>query len=122
MTRIVLILLSALLFVGCSKALDIKLDPEVNVFLSSDSEQKILLTGKNKEYVELNNWLSEHGSGWMPTSGVYDGGVYLTSGNYGIQVTEKQVIIYSSIHNDPQAIYLQKLAKDELTGIKNIGK
>ena len=121
MTRIFYVL-SVLLLVGCSKSLDIKLDPNVNIFLSSDSEQKIHLTAKDKEYIALNEWLSEHSSSWQPTSGNYDGGVYLTSGSYGIQITETQVIIYSSIHNDPQAIYIQKLGKDELSGIKNIGK
>jgi len=120
MTRIFFVL-SVLLLVGCSKSLDIKLDPDVSVFLSSDSEQKIHLTIEDKEYVALNEWLNEHSSSWQPTSGVYDGGVYLTSGIYGIQITEKQVIIYSSIHNDPQAIYIQQLAKDELRDIKNIG-
>jgi len=120
MTRIFFVL-SVLLLVGCSKSLDIKLDPDVNVFLSSDSEQKIHLTVKDKEYVALNEWLNEHSASWQATSGVYDGGVYLTSGRYGIQITEKQVIIYSSIHNDPQAIYIQKLTKGELSGIKNIG-
>jgi len=121
MVRIFLVFLM-LLLVSCSKSLDIQLDPYVNVFLSKDSGKNIRLTPKDKEYVALNKWLSKHNSSWQPTSGRYRGGVYLTSGSYGIQITETHVVLYSDIYNEPKAVYIQKVGKDKLSGIRNVGK
>ncbi|MEA1888163.1 MAG: hypothetical protein U9N50_00085 [Pseudomonadota bacterium] len=121
MSRI-FIILSVLILVSCSQSLDIQLDPEVSVFLSNDSEQRIRLTPKDKEYAVLNEWLREHRSGWYVTSGRYPGGVYIKSGSYGIQITDTHVVLYSTIIPEPKAIYIQKIGKGELSGIRNIGK
>ena len=118
----IFIVLSVLLLVSCSNSVDIQLEPEVDVFLSNDSEKKIRLTPKDKEYGVLNEWLREHRSDWYVTSGRYPGGVFIKSGRYGIQITEVHVVLYSTAHPKPEAIYIQQIAKDELTGIQNIGK
>ena len=121
MSRI-FIILSVLVLVSCSQSLDIQLEPEVNVFLSNDSEQIIRLTPKDKEYGNLNEWLREHRSDWYATSGGYPGGVYIKSGIYGIQITETHVVLYSTTSPEPRSIYIQKIGRDELSGIRNIGK
>jgi len=121
MSRI-FIILSVLVLVSCSESLDIQLEPEVNVFLSDDSEKIIRLTPKDKEYGNLNEWLREHRSGWYPTSGRYPGGVYIKSGIYGIQITETHVVIYSTTYPEPRSIYIQTIGKGKLSGIRNIGK
>ena len=121
MSRI-FIILSVLVLASCSESLDIKLEPEVNVYLSNDNDKIIRLTQKDKEYGSLNKWLDDHRSGWYPTSGRYPGGAYIKSGEYGIQVTETHVVLYSTTHSEPRSIYIQKIGKDKLDGIRNIGK
>ena len=121
MNRINLLLL-VIVLVSCSKSLDIELEPEVSVFLSNDTEQRIRLTQKDEAYVTLNEWLHENRSDWHATSGLYPGGVYVKSGNYGIQVTESHVVIYSTSSNKPKAIYIQEIKKGELSRIINLGK
>jgi len=121
MNRIFIILL-ALVVVSCSESLDITLDPEVNVFLSHDREKIIRLTPKDKEYKVLNEWLREHRSGWYPTSGLYPGGVYVKTGDYGIQITDTNVILYSTAHSEPRSMYIQKVGKHKLSKVVNIGK
>lgn len=118
----ILILISALFLVSCSQSIDIQLEPEVNVFLSNDSEQRIRLTQKDIEYVILREWLHENRSDWYVTSGRYPGGIYIKSGNYGIQVTNTHVVIYLIKKSEPQAIYIQDIEKGELSRIRNIGK
>lgn len=118
----IFIILSVLVLVSCSESLDIQLEPEVYVFTSSVSEQKIQLTPKDEEYAALNEWLSKHRSDWHSTSGRYPGGVYIKSGSYGIQVTETHVILYSTNIPEPKAIFIQKIAKRELSEIRNMGK
>ena len=118
----ILIILSVLVLVSCSKSLDIQLEPEVTVFLSNDSKQKITLTPKDKEYTNLNEWLREHSSSWHTTSGRYPGGVYIKSGTYGIQITETHVVLYSTTSPQPRSIYIQEVGKGKLSGIRNIGK
>jgi len=115
-------ILSVLVIVGCSESLDIQLEPEVDAFLSNDSEKKIHLTPQDKEYGSLNKWLREHRSGWHPTSGRYPGGVYIKSGIHGIQITKTHVILYSTTYPEPRSIYIQKISKDKLSGIINVGK
>lgn len=117
----ILIILSVFVLVSCSESLDIQLEPEVNVFTSNNSEQRISLTAKDKEYAVLNEWLREHGSDWYSTSGRYAGGVYIKSGKYGIQITKTHVIIYSTTSIQPKAIYIQKVGQGELNGIRDIG-
>lgn len=122
MKKILLSILSALLLVSCSKPLEIQLDPEVTVFVSPASEQTVTLTAENNEYNNLNNWLRENSDGWQTTSGRYEDGVYLTSGEYGIQITNSHVIIYNDIKRKPQAIYIQRVGKDELLGLKSMSQ
>ncbi|MCW9023214.1 MAG: hypothetical protein OQK73_00900 [Gammaproteobacteria bacterium] len=121
MSRI-FIILSALVLVSCSQSLDIQLEPEVTVYLSHHSAQGIPLTAKDKAYTVLNEWLREHSSDWYSTSGRYPGGVYISSGNYGIQITKTNVVIYSTTTSEPKARYIQQISKGELTEIKNFGK
>lgn len=121
MNRIIILLLAVVL-VSCSKSLDIQLEPEVSVFLSNSTEQRIRLTQKDEAYVVLNEWLHENRSDWFVTSGRYPGGVYVKSGNYGIQVTETHVVIYSTTSNEPKAIFIQDIEKDELSRLRDFGK
>ncbi len=118
----IFIILSVLVLVSCSESLDIQLAPEVYVFTSSVSEKKILLSPKDEKYASLNEWLRKHRSDWHSTSGRYPGGVYIESGNYGIQVTKTHVVLYSTNIPEPRAIFIQKIAKRELIEIKNMGK
>ncbi len=118
----IFIILSVLVLASCSESLDIQLESEVNVYLSNDSERKIRLTPQDKEYANLNEWLREHRSGWYPTSGRYPGGVYIKSGIYGIQITETHVVLYSTTYPEPRSIYIQKIGKGKLSGIKKFGK
>jgi hypothetical protein len=111
-----------MVLVSCSKALDIQLEPEVSVFFSNDTEKRIRLTQKDEEYVILNEWLQENRADWYITSGRYPGGVYVKSGNYGIQITKTHVVIYSTTSHEPKAIYIQGIEKGELSRIRNIGK
>ena len=111
-----------LLLMGCSKSVDVQLDAEVTVFLSNGSEQKIRLTNNDAEYVMLKEWLEKNKANWLSTSGRYSGGIYLTSGKYGIQVTDSKVVLYSSITNKPTAIYAQEIERSELKALKNLGR
>lgn len=119
-----LLVLSALLFVlmGCSKVVEVQLDDEVTVFLSDGNETKIQLTAQDPEYVLLKEWLQENKSGWLSASGRYPGGVYLTSGDYGIQVTDSKVVLYSNITDKPSAIYAQEIERIELRALKDLGQ
>ena len=121
MVRIIILLLVVVL-VSCSKSLDIQLEPEVSLFLNNDTEQRITLTQNDEIYMILNEWLHENKSDWYATSGRYPGGVYIKSGKYGIQVTEAHVVIYSTTSNEPKAIYIQGIKKDELSRIRDYEK
>ncbi|MBV1919597.1 MAG: hypothetical protein KUG73_02870 [Pseudomonadales bacterium] len=121
MTRIFMILL-VLVLVGCTESLNVQLDPEEVVFFSDDSEKRVPISQKDQAYKELNKWLSEHNSGWYTTAGQYPGGVYLKSSDYGIQVTENHVVLYSTEYKDSRAIYIQNIDKGELSGIRNLGQ
>ena len=118
----IFIILSVLVLVSCSESLDIQLGSEVNVYLSNDSERTIRLTPQDEEYANLNEWLRENRSGWYPTSGPYPGGVYIKSGLYGIQVTETHVVIYSTTSSEPKSMYIQKVGRGKLSGIKKLGE
>ena len=121
MNRIIILFLVVVL-VSCSQTFDIQLEPEVSLFINNDTEQRIPLTQKDEVYVILNEWLHENSSDWHITSGRYPGGVYVKSGNHGIQITEKHVVIYSTASNEPKAIYIQGIEKGELSRIRNFGK
>jgi len=116
--RILLIILSIFTLMGCTKTIDIELDSEVRLYLSDDKDKKIYLDAKDEAYVVLNQWLKENSSNWLSTSGKYRGGVYLTSGGYGIQVTKNNVILYSINYEQPRAIYVQEIGRNELNEIK----
>jgi hypothetical protein len=119
-----LLVLSTLLFVlmGCSKTVDVQLDAEVTVFLSDGNDTKIQLSAQDPEYIMLKEWLEENKAGWLSASGRYSGGVYLTSGHYGIQVTDSKVVLYSSITDKPTAIYAQEIERIDLRALKDLGK
>jgi len=121
MNRIIIILL-IFIAVGCSKSFDIQLEPEVSLYLNSDNKQRISLTEKDEAYVELKKWLNENKANWYVTSGRYPGGVYVKSGKHGIQVTERQVVIYSTANNETKAIYIQDIGNSELNIIKGFAK
>lgn len=108
--------------ISCSESLDIQLPPEVKVFTNNGNQQGIRLTSTDKEYAVLSQWLREHRSDWHFTSGKYPGGVYIKSGQYGIQITQTHVILYSTTSPEPQAVYIQKISKSELSEIKNMGQ
>jgi len=111
-----------LMLMGCSKLVEVQLDPEVTVFLSDSGGQKIQLTAKDAEYIILEEWLKENKAGWLSTSGIYSGGVYLTSDNYGIQVIDSKVVLYTSITDKPRAIYAQEIERSDLKELKNLNK
>ena len=117
-----LIVLSVFVLAGCSKSLDLQLEPEVTAYITGESRKTIRLTAQDKAYVVLNRWLQENASDWYPTSGRYPGGVYIKSGVDGIQVTDALVILYSAEHAEPRAMYVHKILKDELSEIKNLGR
>lgn len=118
----IIILILVMCLLGCSKVVDVQLEPEVQMFLSSDLKQKITITSQDKAYVDLKEWLDENKANWQATSGRYPGGVYVKSGNYGIQVTELKVILYSTVNKEPKAIYIQEITKDKLRTVFNFGK
>ncbi len=114
-------LLSTLVLVSCSNTFDIQLAAEVSVYFSDNNKHSIQLTKNNEEYTTLNKWLQENRSDWYATSGRYPGGVYIKSGNYGIQITNTHVVIYlAKGANQPKAIYIQTIKKGELSSISNI--
>ena len=102
---------------GCSKSLDIQLAPEAQMYFFHDANQKITITEQDEVYVALKKWLAENKSGWFAASGSYAGGVYVKSGNYGIQVTQTKVIIYSTESKEPKAIYAQGIDRGELNTV-----
>ncbi len=119
-----LLVLSTLLFVlmGCSKSVDVQLDEKVTVFLSDGSNRKIQLNAQNPEYIMLKEWLEQNKANWLSASGRYSGGIYLTSGSYGIQVTASKVVLYTSITDKPTAIYAQEIERIDLRALKDLGK
>ncbi|MEW8525626.1 MAG: hypothetical protein AB2552_21545 [Candidatus Thiodiazotropha endolucinida] len=116
------VILSLLILEGCSQSLDIELGPEVDVFLSNNADQQLKLTSTDKAYTTLNEWLEAHRTDWYQTSGRYPGGVYVKSGNYGIQITDTNVVLYSTSPPEPKAIFIQSIGKGELSEIRSLGK
>jgi len=88
-----------MLIISCSESIDIQLEPEVILFHSEEIEKPTTLTQKDETYKTLNKWLLENKDDWHLTSGRYPGGVYIKSGNYGIQVTDRQVFLMLKIVN-----------------------
>ena len=117
-----LVLSVAAFSVGCSESFNLTLQPEVKVYFSDDRNKTLTLNSQDDAYTELNAWLRDNSSSWYTTSGRYPGGIYIKSGDYGIQVTRTQVVIYSASDSETQAIYTQNLNGGELKGVKNLGK
>ena len=66
-----------IIFFGCSKSLDIQLEPEVSVYLSKESKKSFRITQKDEAYTKLDQWLDRNKANWYATSGRYPGGVYV---------------------------------------------
>lgn len=111
-----------LMLMGCSKLVDVQLDPEVTVFLSNSGGQQIELTEEDAEYIILQEWLEQNKADWLSTSGKYSDGVYLTSGHFGIQITDSKVVLYTSITDKPRAIYAQEIERSDLKELKSLKK
>ena len=118
----VLIIFLACAVVSCAKAINIPLAPEVVVHFSEDTSQQVRLSEADKAYVELRTWLNKHQSDWYTTSGTYPGGIYLKTGDYGIQIMETQLVLYSTQYEKPRAMYIQNIKADELLVMKTLGK
>jgi len=58
----------------------------------------------------------------MSTSGKYPDGIYLKTGDYGIQIRETNLVLYSTQYEKPRAIYIQNIEPGELLEIKKLGK
>ena len=119
---ILMVLVAVSTFMGCTQLVEVKLEPEVTVYLSENTDKKIRLTESDAEHTLLKTWLAEHKDGWLTTSGKYSGGVYLTSGEYGIQITDSKVVLYTDITEIPTAIYAQEIERSELRALKDLAK
>ena len=118
--KVSMIILSMIVLSGCSKPVSIQLEPKLTLFISSDKETPIHLTAQDEAYIALDNWLKENSDNWYSTSGKYPGGVYIVSGNDGIQVTQRRVILYTITEGKPVAKYVQEIDQTELKILKNI--
>lgn len=121
MFRIV-VFLSVLAIIACSKTVEIQLEPNVTLIPSKNQELRIGLTSKDNEYGLLRDWLKNNDAGWNSTSGQYPGGVYIVSGDNGIQITKTHVVLYSSKQAKPTATYIQKHVGGELNALREIAQ
>ena len=113
--RKLLIAVLGLLLVGCGQTIDVGLEPEVDLYYGEKSDQKVRLTASDPAYTALTAWLSEHSSDWYTTSGRYPGGVYIKAKEYGVQITKRNVVLYSLTSTPPKALYIQKRDQGELS-------
>ncbi|SEL88401.1 hypothetical protein SAMN05216262_12910 [Colwellia chukchiensis] len=113
-------LLTLLLFtiMACTKTVEVPLDQEITVYLSTDSKARVVLNAESAQYQLLKSWLNDNKDNWLSTSGRYAGGIYLTSAGYGIQVTDSKVVLYTDIAENPTAIYAQEIERTELKALK----
>ena len=118
--KLVVISILVCLLMACSKAVDVQLAPTVTAYISGAGEQKLVLTAQDPAYQALNKWLSTHTDGWYSTSGKYPGGVYLVSGEQGIQVTDTKVVLYTRINKSPQATHVYEIDKKTLAEVKRL--
>lgn len=118
------ILLSAflltLLLTGCSGSFELQLEPQVQAYLSVENKEPLSLSANDPAYQELNRWLGQHKSGWIHASGRYPGGVYIKSGDHGIQVAPQHLVIYDTRGSQPEAIYIQHIGPNELLTVKGL--
>lgn len=117
-----LIVASSVMLTGCSQQVEVQLAPTVKVHFSDDRSKTIQITANDPAYQALAQWLKEHQSGWYPTSGQYPGGVYLVSGEQGIQVTQQRVVIYATKNKKPTATFVQEINRQDLLIVKNIAQ
>lgn len=115
------LLASLFLTAGCSETVDVQLEPKVDAYIYTKSKQAISLVETDAAYIELNDWLRENQANWHGTSGSYPGGVYIKSGDDGIQVTGMNVVIYSTKGPKPQARYIRHVGKRELSEVRGLG-
>lgn len=120
MKQIVFIVV-AFLLAGCSELVEVKLSPTIKVHVSQDSDVVLELTNDDKAYQALAQWLVENKDDWMVTNGKYPGGVYVQSGDTGIQVTKQFVILYSMKDGKLQADFIQQKTKVELAVLTALG-
>lgn len=111
----------AFMLTGCSKVVEVQLQENVKAFQSKNKEIAIPLTSNDAAHIALNKWLKENKDGWFSTSGRYPGGVYILSGEQGIQITQQKVILYATDGEKPTAIYAQEIARSDLQEVKSIG-
>lgn len=116
--QVSILLLAVALLTGCSKAIQVQLQPEVLAYQSDDKANPFTLTKNDEAYTVLNQWLAENPSGWYSTSGKFPGGIYIVSGEDGIQVTEGRVVLYSIKNGTPSAIYVQEINRSDLMAVK----
>ncbi len=116
--QVSIIFLAVVALAGCSKAIQVQLQPEVLAYQSDDKTNPFTLSKNDKAYVALSQWLAENQSGWYSTSGKYPGGIYIVSGEDGIQVTEGRVILYRIKNGTPSAIYVQEINRSDLKVVK----
>jgi len=121
MARIYILLLG-LLLVGCTESARVVLTEQVSVYVSHSDGQQQQLSAKDNAYNVLNDWLEQHQDDWMVTSGRFPGGVYIKSGEHGIQITKTHVILYTTKSEKPEAMYIQGLDKDDLVELKQLGQ
>ena len=120
--QVSILFLAVVALAGCSKAIQVQLAPEVLAYQSDDKANPFTLTKDDEAYVALSQWLAENPSGWYSTSGKYPGGIYIVSGEDGIQVTEGRVVLYSVKNGTPTAIYVQEINRSDLKAVKEARK
>lgn len=108
--------------VACSKTVEIQLETSVTLIPSKNQELRLNLTSKDNEYRLLRDWLQKNNADWNSTSGQYPGGIYIVSGDNGIQITKTHVVLYSSKQAKPTAIYIQKHVGGELNALREIAQ
>lgn len=112
-------LVTILMLASCSKVPDIALTPELTIFYSDDSEKRVTLTQEDEAYQELDDWLRDNQSDWISTSGHFPSGIYIVSGDYGIQITKLHVVLYLSNRKNTKASFIQNLGANELRKIRD---
>jgi len=113
-----LIALSLILVTSCTESIDIQL--KETLVRSDNVKQTVILTPKDESFKLLNQWLIENKDDWNITSGRYPGGIYIKSGDHGIQITNKKVIIYDAKTTKPRALYIKEISQNELSQIKEL--
>ena len=96
---------------GCAQQVDFTLAPEITVYFNKEGKDKLTLSSSDEAYLQLAQWLQENNDDWLSTSGNYPGGLYIQTGDHGVQVTTKHAILYS----DAKVSHIQNIRASELT-------